>query len=59
MTQFTEATKVKKVDDAFGTLIKGYVVEGNMNVAEKVLKVFKELAPDSKVKLFEILTKLD
>ena len=57
MIALTEATKVGKVDHAFGTLVKEYVSEGKNDVAKKVLNCFAELNPDSKVRLFDILTK--
>ncbi len=57
MTVFTEASKVGKVDHAFGTLIKEYVSEGQNKKAKDVLSAFSELMPDSKVRLFDILTK--
>jgi hypothetical protein len=57
MTVLTDNTKVNHVDAAFAELVAGDIREGRTALAEKTLKVFATLPPDSKVRLYDLLTK--
>lgn len=58
MTVLTDNTKVSRVNKAFGQITKEYMETGNPKVAKTILDAFSTLNPDSKVKLFDILTKV-
>lgn len=57
MTQLTDATKISKVNSAFGTIAQEYVNEGQNKKALALINALETLNPDSKIKLFDILTK--
>lgn len=59
MAILTDATKVARVDNAFGTLVKEYCGDGDTKMAKRVLDSFAELSAESKVRLFDIITKTD
>lgn len=57
MTVLTEQTKVQKIDKAFGQLTSEIMQAGHTKQAQKVISAFEALSIDSKLKLFELLTK--
>lgn len=59
MTVLTSATKVRKLDGAFAQLVKELMETGDAKQAQASLNVFSKLDIESKVKLFDILTKPD
>jgi len=57
MTQLSDATKVAKVNEAFGAAAQEYVKEGNNKKALALIHALDSLSADSKLTLFNILTK--
>ena len=57
MTVLTEATKVNRVDAAFGQLTGEMVTAGQTKQANKIITAFEALSIDSKLNLFDLLTK--
>ena len=55
MAQYSDSSKVSKIDVAFGQLVGEMVKAGDAKTARKALDAFEALSPDSKVKLFDIL----
>jgi hypothetical protein len=59
MGQYTDATKVSKVNAAFGAIAQEYVNDGQNKKALAMINALETLNPDSKIRLFDILTKVD
>jgi len=59
MAQLTDTTKVNKVNSAFGVIAQEYVNEGVNKKALAMINALETLSPDAKIKLFDILTKID
>ena len=57
MTQLTDQSKISRVNEAFGTAAQEYVKEGNNKKAVALIQALEQLSPDSKIVLFDILTK--
>ena len=59
MAQLTDATKIDKVNKAFGAVAQQYVVEGANRKAIAMVSALETLNSDSKVMLFDILTQFE
>lgn len=57
MIQFTDQTKISRINEAFGKVAQQYIVEGMNKRALAMVNALETLTSDSKVLLFDILTK--
>jgi len=57
MAQLTDPTKIARVNEAFGKVAQQYIVEGMNKRALTMVNALETLTSDSKVLLFDILTK--
>jgi hypothetical protein len=57
MTVLTNATKIAKVDEAFAQVVSEQMKQDNRGIAKKTLAVFDMMDNETKVKLFDLLTK--
>lgn len=57
MAQLSDATKIAKVNEAFAKAAQEYIKEGANKKAIALVNALNALDPDSKLILFDILTK--